>query len=71
MNKLAKVIAASVLLLAGAVPAFAAHNSKMGAAAHPARAERVQTHRATDAMAYTPADASTQTGPDFGIGSQR
>jgi len=83
MNNVAKFVFASVLALSGGVPAFAAYASKMSESAEHPRTERVHSHNAMDARAYAPKgmplDASTyspnetpiESGPDFGIGSQR
>lgn len=83
MNSLAKFLVASVFALSGGIPAFAAHSGKMAGPAQYLRTDRATAHDAMDARAYAPEEgfisapafapgaASVQTGPDFGIGSQR
>ena len=83
MNDVAKFVFASVFALSAAVPAFAAHTSKMGESAEHPRVERVHPRSAMDARSYAPEDVPfdarayspnetpIESGPDFGIGSQR
>lgn len=81
MKSFAKFIFASTFALSALAPAFAAEedlllerNGKISSTesiVQSAAAKHVRAHRATDARAYVPADASVGEGVDFGIGSQR
>ena len=83
MNSVAKFVFASVFALSGAVPAFAAHTSRMGESAehpelnayHPRSAMDARAYAPEDvpfyAKAYSPNETPIESGPDFGIGSQR